>query len=682
MAKRLTWEQKSIVNHDTGHALVKAVPGSGKTTTLVKRIERLVKSGTDPRSILILMYNKSARISFSDKLKVALKSDVIPEVRTFHSLALKIVGYAEHQQIIKKKNLLKPDNPDYENLVKEAYRHGFEHDASYINPSDLEEFELFINKCRVSAVTPTDAATDPTFRNIKREYILAYSHYCELLEVRNLRTFDDYLIEAVSLLRNVPNLGSHFKHIIIDEYQDVNFIQHSMTRSLSKPGTSVMAVGDINQCIYEWRGARPDFIGGLFEKHYQNTKVFQLSCTFRFGHQLSLMANSVIRRNSTQLTRLCVSHPSTPKTEIRIYFDDYLSQVLTDLFSANGSQAILSRTKASLAEAEIALRLCGLPYKYLNGSSTLHNRTEIGMLVIGFLLSVYGDLRLLEYNSNKQALIYGFLRESGFRWQKGQLKAALNGLLAPKSDLNAVLWALFDDDIGSQAQKEHLRKVTNICKKDREETLAHDVFVRLKLSGFMDGISTEGVTRTGSNDRLRGIARIEELLESSKIDTKTFLDLILHPKNALVDCKPFVLSTLHGSKGLEWDNVVLIGLNDDEYPGGKIDDTYDAHSLKHDSVIDEGIEEERRLFYVGMTRAKKQLNVVIPHDDGLNRWLENHWDSSPKRAPVATRFVYEAGITACMVTSNVIYNNEVENKKLGLSKFHQWYLRDLQRLRV
>jgi len=86
MTKRLTWEQKNIVSHDTGHALVKAVPGSGKTTTLVKRVERLVKTGADPRSILILMYNKSAQLGFTEKLKTALKSTAIPEVRTFHGL--------------------------------------------------------------------------------------------------------------------------------------------------------------------------------------------------------------------------------------------------------------------------------------------------------------------------------------------------------------------------------------------------------------------------------------------------------------------------------------------------------------------------------------------------------------------------------------------------------------------
>ncbi len=679
MTKRLTWEQKSIVGHDTGHALVKAVPGSGKTTTLVKRIERLVKTGTDPRSILILMYNKSAQENFTEKLNTALKSGVIPEIRTFHSLALTIVGYGEHRQLIKKKNLIKPTDNQYEQLVKQAYRYGFDYEASYIDPNEIETFELFISRWRAAAVTPVDAANDPTFNSIKREFIHAYSRYCELLEENCLRTFDDCLVEAVALLRKDSSLGAHFKHIIVDEYQDVNWIQHEMTRLLSKQDTSVMAVGDVNQCIYEWRGARPDFIGGLFEQHYQNTKVFQLSCTFRFGHKLSLMANSVIRRNSTKLTKLCVSHPSTPKTEVRLHFDNCLSKVLSNLSVSSGTQAILSRTKANLAEAEIALRLCGLPYRYLNGSSALHTRTEIGILVVGVLLSVYGDLRLLENHPNKKAIIYGFLKEAGFNWQTGQLKAALSGLMAPHADLWTVLGQIFD---GSQYQKDRLGRLATICQKDGEETPAIDVLRRLGMEGFIDNVGSDGVTRTGSNDRQRGVVRIVELLDSSKIDSQSFLKLILNPEEAATDCEPFILSTLHGSKGLEWDKVILIGLNEQEFPGGKTDDLHSARTSMSPPSTNENIEEERRLFYVGITRTKQQLNLVAPLDEGLTLWLRNHWDSTPKKPPIATRFVYEAGLSACAVTSDAIYNNTFKELESDLSKFHQWYLRDLQRLKV
>ncbi|NNJ08531.1 ATP-dependent helicase, partial [Streptomyces sp. PKU-MA01144] len=97
---------------------------------------------------------------------------------------------------------------------------------------------------------------------------------------------------------------------------------------------------------------------------------------------------------------------------------------------------------------------------------------------------------------------------------------------------------------------------------------------------------------------------------------------------------------------------------------------------------EEVIEEERRLFYVGITRTKQQLNLVVPLDEGLARWLKNRWDSTPKKSPIATRFVYEAGWTACAVTSDAIYKSTVEKQKADFSKFHQWYLRDLQRLKV
>ncbi|HEE9229443.1 TPA: ATP-binding domain-containing protein, partial [Salmonella enterica subsp. enterica serovar Typhimurium var. monophasic 4,[5],12:i:-] len=221
-----------------------------------------------------------------------------------------------------------------------------------------------------------------------------------------------------------------------------------------------------------------------------------------------------------------------------------------------------------------------------------------------------------------------------------------------------------------------------ICQKDGEETPAIDVLLRLRMEGFIDSVGSEGVTRTGSNDQQRGVKRIEELLVSSKIDSRTFLNLILNPGEAATDCDPFILSTLHGSKGLEWDNVILVGLNEQEFPGGKPDDVYSVRTSMNTPPTEEVIEEERRLFYVGITRTKQQLNLVVPLDEGLARWLKNRWDSTPKKSPIATRFVYEAGWTACAVTSDAIYKSTVEKQKADFSKFHQWYLRDLQRLKV
>ena len=678
MTKRLTWEQKRVVCHDTGHALVKAVPGSGKTTTLVKRVEWLIKAGVEPGFILILMYNKSATVSFSEKLKLALNSDAIPQVRTFHSLALKIVTLAERKQLINQKTLLTPDDYRYNGLVKQAYRVGCSYDSGYIDQSDMSDFEMFVSRCRASAVTPADAAADPTFSKIKPEFIRAYGCYCELLEANGLRTFEDSMIEAVSLLRTYPGIAARFKHIIVDEYQDVNLVQHEMIRLLTKPDTSVMVVGDLNQCIYEWRGAQPDFMGGLFEKQFPNTTVFQLSCTFRFGHELSLIANSVIRRNSSKLTRLCVSHPSTPKTEVKLHLDNCLSEVVSAIATENGSQAILSRSNARLTEVELVLRLFGRAYRYLNGSSSLYSRSEIGLLVVGVLLCVYGDLRLIENHPCKREMLYGFLREAGIRWQKGQVKEALDALMT-QVDVFSVLGRLFEN---SPHQRERLERLASVRNKDDDSVLASNVLQHLSLAGFIEGVGSDSVRRTASNDRLRGVDRIEELLISNPIDARTFLNLILHPQDISADCEPITLATIHGSKGLEWDNVILIGLNDCEFPGGKPDSGTQLPALTSESISNEELEVERRLFYVGITRAKHQLHLVAPLDESLTLWLKKRWDSTPKKVPVASRFIYEAGLTACSLTSQSIYAGLLEQQTTEFSKFHQWYLKDLQRLRV
>lgn len=680
MKKSLTWEQKTIVSHENGNALVKAVPGSGKTITLVKRVERLVKSGVDHRSILILMYNKSASQTFSDKLQIVLKSKAIPEVRTLHSLGLKLIREAEQQHLIKKKELIAPDNLRYAQIVNQSYREGFANETAFIPSEDIEDFELFITRCRAEGVTPDEAASDPTFNKEKPEHIRAYRRYCDLLEDSNLRTFDDCLLEANALLSENLYHAPRYKHIIVDEYQDVNLIQHTLIQLLAKNNTSVMAVGDINQCIYEWRGARPDFIGGLFEQHFQDTKVYHLSCTFRFGHALSLMANSVIRRNPGKLSNLCISHPSTPKTDVRLIAENCLIDVLHKFSSAQGTHAILSRTKASLAEAEMALRLSGVPFRYLNkGTSPLYKRAEVGSLVIGVLLCIYGDIRQLENHPNKKSLLQGFLREGGFKWGKGQLREALNRLMAPNADIWGILGSLFK---GSRYQEERLERLAAIRWKDSGDGLAINVFRLLELAGYFAEVGSGGVTRVSANDKQRGIDKLEKLLDSSRISTVTFLRLMLSEEPQSENFEPFILATLHGSKGLEWDNVIMMGLQDSEFPGGKPDEKRSSHLPQDAPRVNEQSEEERRLFYVGITRAKRQLTLLVPDDEGLSKWLQNAWDSTPKRATTATRFVYEAGLTACALTSDAIYNRTFEKDRSSFSKFHQWYLRNLQRLRV
>ncbi|MCV2885738.1 ATP-dependent helicase [Aestuariibacter sp. AA17] len=676
MAKRLTREQKAVVHHLDGHALVKAVPGSGKTTTLVKRVERLVKSGVSKRAILVLMYNKSAQVSFAEKLKIALDSDVIPEVRTFHSFALQVIKVAENRKLIEKRTLLTPADPKHVNMVKQAYRNGFSHSDTYIPQDDIEELELFITRNRAEGIVPSDISSDPSLNETKPEFLRAYSWYCDTLDENKLRTFDDCLIEAVKILNECPQILGTFRQIIVDEYQDVNFIQNELVKRVATSGVSVMAVGDVNQCIYEWRGARPDFIAGIFEKHYINTKVFNLSCTFRFGHKLALMSNSVIRRNSVKQSSLCISHPSATNTEIQIYHEDDMQSALRELANQDGSCAILSRTKASLAETELALRMNRIAYSYLNGDSPLYTRAEIGMLAIYFSIGMFGDLQILNGNPQRQTLVFGFLKNAGFKWEKGQLQEARQVLMHPDSDLWNTLYSLLGQ---SEFRRQRVDELSALKNKYDENTNASTMFSDLKNLGLFDSIGFGGVSRIGSNDQKRGTFRIEQLLLTSHLSGLEFLNLILEPPEP-VSTAEFVLSTLHTSKGLEWDHVVMVGLNEKDYPGIAKNDADIV--LPKELTTDSELEENRRLFYVGMTRAMRSVTFIVPEDEGLKKWLANAWDSTPKLTSVATRFVYETGLTAAIRTGDAIYANSIDALSPKLNKLHKWYIKEFKKLRI
>ncbi len=254
-------------------------------------------------------------MSFTGEVRTALMSSMIPEIRTFHSLALKIVGYGERQRVVE-------EGPSYLKRLPlwtgkaEPTAMALTMRRILFDPNEIEKFELFIAGCRAAASNYADAANDPTFSNVKREFIRAYGR-CELLEKQSAN-LDDCLVEAVALLRNDSSLGAHFKHIIVDEYQDVDLIQHDMTRLLSRRIRTVIALlVMLTECVYRVAWCYDRLIRRTVQKACPNTKVFTTVVPhFRFGHELSLMANSVIRRNSTKLTKLCVVILAPPKRPV------------------------------------------------------------------------------------------------------------------------------------------------------------------------------------------------------------------------------------------------------------------------------------------------------------------------------------------------------------------------------
>lgn len=684
-AKTVTQEQRLIIEHNGSHALVKAVPGSGKTTTLVKRVQHLLKNGVMPKQILVLMYNKSARISFAEKLSLTLQGEhPLPPVRTFHSLALRIVQHAERSGKLSRKKLLTPDMQEYRSIIREAYGYGYASEDSFIEPSEVEDLELFIARCHAEGLAPEEVVSDPIFAKSPKEHIKAYLRFYELLQENRFRTFDSMLAEAKQVITEQPQLVSQLSHVIVDEYQDVNLVQHEIIKLLASNHASVMAVGDINQSIYKWRGSRPDFIDGIFEQQFKSVAVFHLSCTFRFGHQLSLIANSLISKNTHKTAKLCISQPTqTPHTDVSIHPGLCLSKVPSLLTRGANSTAILARTNAHLAETELALRLCQIPYAYpdekADGSNsaektTLFRRKEICVLVVAFLLCIDGDFKRLSQHPGRKAILAGFLWDAGISWTPGQMKDVQTKLLNQSADI----WQLLTSAL-QNGRKHRLRLNELLSLKDsaRETDLAAEVYQKIAMAGLTENIGQDSSIRRESNDQRRGMFRIKEFLQSSRITAVEFLSAVLSTQMVNSDFSPVTLATFHAAKGLEYDTVIITGLNDAEFPPSSPQDK--PSFLETESVTnDDSLEEERRLFYVGITRAKQKLHLLVPHDDRLAKWLNNGWNTTPKQEAIASRFVYELGLTECKKVSQAIYDGTADKLNGFNNKLIRQYLNELK----
>ncbi|WP_299809397.1 ATP-dependent helicase [uncultured Shewanella sp.] len=644
MSKSLTLEQQKIVKHIDGHALVRAVPGSGKTTTLIMRVKYLISRGIAPENILILMYNKAAQVSFQEKLKVAIiKYNVpnSPEVKTFNSYALKLIKEAQQSKLIKRKSLVRPEDHKYQELLRECYFYGKQIESRYLDNNEVEKLELNISNWRLENLTADDLEHDPNYKEVDAINKRAYRKYCELLEQYNLRTFDDSLIEAVQLLRSNQFPIPELTHIIVDEYQDVNYIQNELIKSLTTEYTSVMVVGDVNQCIYKWRGSRPDFIEGIFERDFKKSTVFNLSCTFRYGHQLAYIANSVISKNKDSNSSFCISHPNNSDTEVSIHQGGDLIELLQlcEKSSTNYSTAIIARSNADLIAPEIILKILKLPYNTKTTQQKLVTRPEITLFTLLMCLAIDGDFRKLFPIKNIKPLIKNFMKQLGFRLPKGMLNE-----ITEETARNSEQFLEIIKDKGILSQSVNCKlfnSIQAINKSYKSEDKSSDLYRDFNDKDLFSNVSESTILRRESNDQLRGISVMEQLLDTFEITVGDLLSTLIVPKEHQEDDVRFHLTTMHGSKGLEWSNVILIGLNDKVYPGLSNESSTqtklgDLATKKHDDL-----KEERRLFYVAITRAIKHLHLIVPKDQNLEFWNKKRWSSTPKKEVDATRFVFE-----------------------------------------
>ena len=585
-------KQIEAVNHKEGPCLVLAGAGSGKTRVLTERIIKLIDDGISPYNILAITFtNKAAReMKTRVENKLGTLSDSI-FIGTFHSFGLRIIR-ENYIECGLKSNVTILDQDDTKSLIKRIIK---EED---LDPNDYD-IKYIINKISAAkndGITPGEYSR-LFLREDDKVVARVYEKYIKLLKENNSVDFDDLLLMPVELFKKHKDIleryQERFRYILIDEYQDTNSIQYELCKMLANKYKNIFVVGDHNQSIYSWRNA--DYKNILnFEHDYENACVILLEENYRSTNNILKAANSVIKNNNVgRKLNLWTSSGDGDKVEYirvdnEIKESEYVINKIKELMDMGYSYsdfAVLYRTNAQSRVIEQTCTSNGIPYNVI-GSYKYLERKEIKDLV-SYLKIIYnpGDSVSLERVINVPRRGIGSKTIDAIRG-----KALLEGT------------SMFDA-IDSGKELEWKKIILELIEESKDlslEELIEEVLVKTGMrSEYENDKSVESYRRLEDLEEFKSLAINFE--DNGIYDLESFLENIMlvsdtgqYAKNDDV----VTLMTLHSAKGLEFKVVFIVGMEEGIFP----------HIRSFESENE--LEEERRLCYVGITRAKSKLYLL------------------------------------------------------------------------
>ena len=651
----------------SGPMIVIAGAGSGKTRVLTYKIAYLMTQGVDPFNILALTFtNKAAR-----EMKERIGNIVGDEAKnlwmgTFHSVFARILRIEAHK-IGYTSNFTIYDSDDSQKLVARIIKE--------LN-LDKEQYKYKIIFSRISSMKNNFISADQYVND--EEMLLSdkisnrpkfhqiYKQYVDRCFKAGAMDFDDLLLKTNELLNSYPDTLSKyqniFRYILVDEYQDTNHSQYLIIRSLSDKFQNICVVGDDAQSIYSFRGANINNILN-FQKDFPDSKIFRLEQNYRSTKNIVNAANSIIKYNQKRLNKnVWTNNESGEKISVNKLLTDgeegrfVASSIFENKMQSqmkNSDFAILYRTNAQSRSFEDALRKKNIPYRVYGGLS-FYQRKEIK--------DVLAYLRLLINNDDEQA----FKRIINFPARGIGLttlnKIAIEAKNKSVSDYTFLKNYSKSSSILNNSTKNKLLEFVVMIESIKAKLESLDVFEItkevLKQSGlynlYKNDESMEGVNRIQNiEELLNGIKDFVENNDKNQVSVSTFLQdvaLATDQDNESNDNNKVALMTIHLAKGLEFPFVYIVGLEENLFPS----------AMNLNSRTD--LEEERRLFYVALTRAEKK--IYLSHVLSRYRWGKPV-DSEK------SRFIDE--INDKFIENNIIQNsttrdfsNDVQYDKIGL----------------
>ncbi len=619
--------QEKAVLKINGPSMVIAGAGSGKTRVLTYKIVHLIKNGIDPFEILALTFTNKAAREMKSRISSMIRGGESKNIwmGTFHSVFAKILRFEAHK-IGFTSDFTIYDVQDSERLIssiikemnldKDSYRpKTIRNRISSLKNSFISVNAYFSN----SDITESDKLS----RRPKTGDI--YKEYSDRLVKSNSMDFDDLLLKTNELLNNFPEVlakyQEKFKYILVDEYQDTNNSQYLIVKSLADKYQNICVVGDDAQSIYSFRGANINNIIN-FRNDYDDVEVYRLEQNYRSTKYIVNAANSVIDNNKNKIHKeVWTDNEFGNKIQITANPSDIaearlISQKILNLIKSENNYkdfVILYRTNAQSRVIEDSLRNSNIPYKIYGGVS-FYNRKEIK--------DILAYLRLVVNNNDEESL----KRIINYP-PRGIGQVTINKIIVGSKNSNLSIYETIKSakNLNLGLSNSSITKLENfinqieVFKIQNKKLSALEITdLVIKETKIIDELrkdeSPESITRVENIQELvngiRDFIDDQKEIADSKNNLSEFLSNVSLATDFDIDLKlneDFVsLMSLHSSKGLEFKNVFIVGLEEDLFPS----------ALSYNSRDD--LEEERRLFYVGITRAKK--NLYISYANSRYRW--------------------------------------------------------------
>lgn len=655
LLKNLNEAQRAAVEFSDGPSLVIAGAGSGKTRVLTYKIAYLLEQGLPPYYILALTFtNKAAR---EMKLRIA---ELVGEKKarslwmgTFHAIFARILR-KEGEAIGFQSNFTIFDTSDSRNLIKLIIKDMKLDDKQY-RPGSIHGQ---ISRAKNSLITPAMYAANSEIleydRRSKQPRIFEiYQRYQNRLRAANSMDFDDLLMYTNILFRDhkeiLEKYRNQFQYILVDEYQDTNFSQHLIVKQIAEAHHRVCVVGDDAQSIYSFRGANIDNILN-FKSNFPETKVFKLEQNYRSTQNIVNAANSLIKKNTEQIEKDVFSENEIgEKIEILGTFSDFeeglvvsnkISRMRFEHHHSYSDFAILYRTNAQSRIFEDALRKKNIPYRIYGGKS-FYQRKEIKDVISYFRLIVNPSdeeafRRIINYPTRGIGNVTVAKISTAAELHNVSLWEVLSSPLEYNLEINSGTRNKLSDFYSMISSFIEQKEIINAYE------MAQEVIKKSGISheAYSD-MTPEGMSRSQNIQEL--INAMEEFVSTRQEqgDEDIFLADFLSEVSLLTDqdtendeeAEKVTLMTVHSAKGLEFNHIFVVGMEEDLFPSSMA------------KSEDRGLEEERRLFYVALTRARKTCTIT---------YAKSRFKNGQTNSAKMSRFLIE--IDSAFITEESIMN--------------------------